>query len=394
MTWMLIVSLIIIGLWDVKSLLIAAGFLVLTLILHKHAKTTYVYALYITAWIAALVYVRMAPVHVLGLLFLMLRAISYMGDMHYEKYELGDIKGIAIYFFFLPSYVMGPVMRYDKFMKVCSERKISYDSISEGVLRIISGLFKKLVIADRLMIAIRIWTDGDSSMIIALLLYSVALWADFSGGCDIAIGAAKCLGISLSENFNKPYMARNLGQFWRCWHITMADFFRDYVFYPLTVSGFMRKLTKGNIRVMTSIATVVCFAITGLWHGFTAGFLVWGLLNGLIIALEGRRKPWRYGYIYTYIVVSFLRIFDLCDTSVVGTKIRLMFCFTASMVSGDIVRHVITGLVMLILWAILMRVKDKICYKGIVGVVMLLMIAVFGVYGYDFVIDGFVYGNY
>lgn len=135
---------------------------------------------------------------------------------------------------------------------------------------------------------------------VLILLYSLVIYGDFTGGMDISLGLARMMGIRLTENFNRPFSARSTEEYWKRWHITMGSWFTDYVFYPLSVSKPMQKLSKWGrahlgrwlgMRLPVWVATTLTWFLTGLWHGASWNFVVWGLLNGLVILISNELRP-------------------------------------------------------------------------------------------------------
>ena len=162
-----------------------------------------------------------------------------------------------------------------------------------------------MVIADRILPAVlTIVSDSETYngafALMGIMFYALQIYADFSGGIDITIAIAEMLGIKVEENFIRPYFSKNVKEYWRRWHITMGAWFRDYVFYPLSVSAFMLKLSKFSRkhlgksigkRVPVYISALTVWFLTGLWHGAGWNFVVWGLLNGLCILISDELKP-------------------------------------------------------------------------------------------------------
>jgi len=232
---------------------------------------------------------------IVGALFLILRVTSYILDVKNGKYESEkSFVSILLYICYFPYFLMGPIVGYDYFKREIHKKHcINFDLIIEGISRIMLGVFKKVVIAVRIHEYTKGVVLGEGGIIILpmLLLYSIELYADFSGGIDIAIGTSKMFDINLLENFNKPYLAKNLTEFWTRWHITMALFFKEYVYYPLSTSKSLRKIVKGKdmkerITKVINLSLLITWALTGLWHGASWNFVIWGLFNFAFIILE------------------------------------------------------------------------------------------------------------
>ncbi len=219
----------------------------------------------------------------LGLSFYMFKSISYLSEIYLEQIPPSrKFLDYLLYISFFPTVIAGPIVRFSEMEDAIKLRKIEATGLSEGVIRISKGLIKKIVIADSLEPLVKqfLTLDAGSSWLSALFglsIFSLQIYYDFSGYTDIALGTARIFGFSLPENFNYPYFSKSVSEFWRRWHITLGSFFRDFVFIPLTMMG-----TKFNIV----ISLFVVWALTGLWHGFSLNFLVWGLYFGVFIIAE------------------------------------------------------------------------------------------------------------
>ena len=282
-----------------------------------------------------------------GIAYYVLMAIGYLVDVYRGHIEPEQTYlRFQLFLMFFPLAPMGPISRYDHLSKsLFAPHPLDTAALCRGAERILYGFFKKLVIADRIRIAVDALIAGggyDGAYVFVLMIfYTVCLYADFTGGIDIAIGCAQMLGIDVVENFDLPYGATSLAIFWNRWHISMGKWFTDYVFYPFSTSRFagalMRLLKKAVSprtagRIVVACATLVTWCLTGLWHGAGAHFLVWGLMNGLILLLSRectplyRRAHARFSFlggdvwkkisvVRTLFLVSALRLFD-CYRSV------------------------------------------------------------------------------
>jgi D-alanyl-lipoteichoic acid acyltransferase DltB (MBOAT superfamily) len=171
--------------------------------------------------------------------------------------------------------------------------------------RILWGYFKKLVVADTILTAVQmIISDAEyyngAWVLVGIVFYGIELYADFTGGIDITIGVAQVFGIKVEENFIRPYFSKNIAEYWRRWHISMGTWFRDYIFYPMSISKSMNRLTKScknkfgkgvAKRVPIYIATMVTWFATGIWHGASWNFIMWGVMNGVVILVSGELEP-------------------------------------------------------------------------------------------------------
>ena len=225
----------------------------------------------------------------LGLSFYALQIISYLSDVYYGKTSAETHFGrFALYLSFFPKLLNGPLERYDR-LKPQFENPAAFDyqQTISSLLRIGWGLFKKLVIADRLaVVANTVFAAPQDffspQQVYALVAFSFQIYIDFSAYTDIAIGMAKILGIDLVENFNFPYYATSVVDFWRRWHISLSNWLRDYVFLPLSV----RHRRKKAVILWRSLDVLATFLISGLWHGADWTFVIWGALHGFYQAFE------------------------------------------------------------------------------------------------------------
>jgi len=246
----------------------------------------------------------------LGLSFYTFQTLSYVIDA-YRATSTGFTEKnpfkLALFTMFFPQMLQGPISRFTDLSKTLYiEHKANSDNILSGLMRILFGVFKILIIAGRLLPSLSILSaengnySGGAYVLSVVLIYGVVLYCDFTGGIDIAIGASKVLGITVAENFNRPLMSKSVAEYWRRWHITMMSWFKDYVFFPITVSKTMIRFIKfckkyfGERAAKSMpiwVTTLFVWFLTGLWHGAGSNFIVWGLLNGLVILISMELKP-------------------------------------------------------------------------------------------------------
>ena len=221
----------------------------------------------------------------MGISFYTFQTLSYTIDVfrgdREPEYHIGYFSLYVIYF---PQLVAGPIERSDKLIPEL-RKKVTYDSsqIIEGLKKMTWGFFKKMVIADNLAIAVNhVYSDVEAhsglTLLLATVFFAFQIFADFSGYSDIAIGASKVMGIDLMENFKRPYFSTSLKEFWSRWHISLSTWFRDYVYIPLGGSK------KGKVR--TYINIFIVFLLSGLWHGASWMFVVWGAAHGVYLIIE------------------------------------------------------------------------------------------------------------
>ncbi len=220
----------------------------------------------------------------IGISFYIFQIMSYVIDVHRKKVKAQkNIIYLGAYVSMFPQLIAGPIVRYETIASELIERKETFEDFSNGLRRFITGLSKKIIIANNMaIIADKIfWDIKDLSTPIAWLgaiAYSLQIYYDFSGYSDMAIGLGKMFGFNFDENFNYPYIAKTVTDFWRRWHISLSSWFKDYVYIPL---GGSRVSLKRSI-----INLLIVWSLTGLWHGASYNFIVWGLFYGIILILE------------------------------------------------------------------------------------------------------------
>lgn len=270
----------------------------------------------------------------IGISYFTFSGLSYILDV-YQRVEPAqrNLLGFGSYVVMFPKILQGPITRFSQVKKELLTTDFNYDEILEGVRRFITGLAKKVIIADNLAIAARKVLSSDFDSVGAgvawfgLIAYTLQIYFDFSGYTDIAIGLGKMLGLKLPENFNYPYISRSITEFWRRWHMTLINWFRTYVFIPLE---FSRKKAK-HLRQQTNI--LIVFLLTGLWHSASLNFITWGAYFGVILAIEasglGKKiKTWPCAlqHFYSLILIMFGWIFfRQGDVSTWGPLFKALF---------------------------------------------------------------------
>lgn len=281
----------------------------------------------------------------MGISFYTFQAMGYIIDVYRGKYSPEqNILKLALFISFFPQLVQGPISRYDDLSKTLfKEHSVNFANIKYGSQRILWGFFKKLVIADRLLPAVNILIRNPDEyqgifVLIGMIFYAIQLYADFTGGIDITIGIGEVLGVKIKENFNAPFLATSIAEYWRRWHISMGSWFRDYVFYPLSVSKPMIKFTKYSRRIFgpefgkrvpVYISTTVVWFVTGIWHGASWNFIVWGLMNGAVIIVSQEFTPfyqWFHRKVSVKDTVAF-RSFQVVRTFLLMSSLRLLDCY-------------------------------------------------------------------
>ena len=385
----------------------------------------------------------------LGISYYTFMTMSYVIDVYRGKCtSQTNLFKFALFASFFPHLVQGPIGRYGEMSKTLySEHTFDTNHIYKGLTRILWGYFKKMIVADRILVACKT-LFGDPTqysglfVLIGLIFYSVDIYADFTGGIDITIGIAEMFGVELTENFNHPYFSKDLAEFWRRWHITMGTWFKDYIFYPISVCKPMLKLSKWSRktfgdkigkRIPVYVATLVVWFLTGVWHGAAWHFIVWGLMNAVVILISQEfdpfykwfhskvnvaNKKWYqvFQMVRTFMLVSFLRVFD-CYGDVPLSFHQLSTIFThfniAEVCNGALLKlglnlsdYIVLGICILLMWLVsyierdeVTSIRDVLCQKNVVIkflVVYLLIFAIiiFGAYGVGFDASSFIYNQF
>ena len=256
----------------------------------------------------------------IGVSFYTFSAISYLVDVKRGKVKADNLLYVALYLSSFPKLTSGPIQRSgDFFEQAHSDRAIGFDSFKTGIQIFVFGLFKKIVLADRLSVFVnQVYATpkafGSLTVLLAVIAYSFQIYFDFSGYSDMAIGVAKILGFNLPRNFNLPYLAHNVTELWKRWHISLSSWLMEYLYFPLGGSR------KGTFESYLNL--VLTMVIGGIWHGANWTYVFWGLLHGLALVVHklwmkltksDKKKPTLAGsiisIILTFAFTSFCWIF-------------------------------------------------------------------------------------
>jgi len=218
----------------------------------------------------------------IGISFYIFQSVSYLIDVYRaEARAQTRYADLLLYISMFPQLIAGPIVRYNTVAEELNSRSVTARDLYDGVFRFMIGLGKKVILANQFApIADQFLGNGAVSLTtggawVGIIAFTFQIYFDFSGYSDMAIGIGRCLGFHFAENFNHPYCSRSISEFWRRWHMTLGSFFRDYVYIPL----------GGNRRRQWFNILVVWF-LTGLWHGASWNFVIWGLYFGLIVVVE------------------------------------------------------------------------------------------------------------
>jgi D-alanyl-lipoteichoic acid acyltransferase DltB (MBOAT superfamily) len=266
----------------------------------------------------------------LGISYLTFQCIGYLIEVKRQNLEAEQNFGhLCTYLYFFPKLVAGPVERAQHFLpQIKQHAGFNYDNFSSGAQQLLWGLFKKLVVADRLAIYVNaVYNNHEhhngSTLAIASVIYVFQIYTDFSGYTDIALGTARMLGYELQPNFNYPLLAKSVTEFWRKWHMSLSTWFADYFFGPLAIA----KRDWGKWAPL--FATFVTFVVLGFWHGANFTYIIFGALQGIFLSIElltrKSRKNWRKkmptwlndggGILITFLCFTFSSIFFRADST-------------------------------------------------------------------------------
>lgn len=245
----------------------------------------------------------------LGISFYTFQSMGYLMDVYREIVEpQRNVFKFALFVSFFPQIIQGPISIYDKVADQLYEgHTLRYERTRRALLLILWGIMKKLIIADRAVNVINLVTDSPSEfsgtyILLSAIAYAVQLYADFSGGIDIIRGVGELFGITLPINFNHPYFSRSLTEYWHRWHMTLGDWCRNYIFYPLSISKTSMNFSKwlkprfGDhiSKVLPGcLASVITFLVIGVWHGANMKYVYFGLWNGVVIMISELIAPIR-----------------------------------------------------------------------------------------------------
>ena len=333
----------------------------------------------------------------LGISFYTFQSLGYLVDVYRRHIEPErDLLHCALVISFFPQIASGPIGRAPELLpQFRKKREFSPEVFESGLAQIIWGLFKKVVVADRLAFYVdAIYGNpvahGTPTLCLAALFFSVQIYCDFSGYTDIAIGTARLFGIELRRNFEFPYISTSINNFWKRWHISLTSWFRDYLYIPL----------GGNrcSRIRHAFNVMVVFLLSGLWHGASWTFLAWGGMHGVLQLMENAirgRKPTPYhswlsksiAGLLTFLLVTvawiFFRAPDFRTASVI---LKGIFCWRGGLSLGvSLNTFAINGLLLLVfaLWEIWkfahpVSPKQSVWQRSLKYAVLLTMIAMFG----------------
>ncbi len=384
----------------------------------------------------------------LGISFYTFQSVGYVIDV-YRSIEKPDdnLLKYALFVSFFPQIIQGPISKHGQLAAQLYEgHGFDYQRVKFGAQLILWGFFKKLVIADRVGVLVNELFDNYTEylgffMIFAAVGYTIQIYGDFSGGIDIARGVAEIFGITLTNNFERPYFSRSIREFWQRWHITLGTWCRDYIFYPISLSPTFGKISKRSRKILGEkmgkllpviIAQLATFTTIGIWHGANFKFIAYGLYQAIFIVgaivfesqLNGLKKTCRinedtyswkfFQMVRTFGFVSFGRFFSRADTF--GQAISMMKrCFVFNprvFFDGSMFELGLTGRDFVLLgfallfWLVIsilqengIRIREtlaeqNIAFRWMIYILGFLAVLIFGIYGPGYDASTFIYRGF
>lgn len=322
-----------------KSIFWRRTVLAITLILNLGILFVYKYMNFATATIRAWFpsisesVAQTAFILPIGISFFTFQALSYVVDVYRGVPVQKNICFVGLYISLFPQLIAGPIVRYTTVAEEINNRTVTLDSFSKGMLRFLYGFNKKMLLANILaQVADKAFEMGNLSVCMAwlgIICYTLQIFFDFAGYSEMAIGLGLMLGFRFLENFDYPYISKTITEFWRRWHISLGSWFRDYLYFPLGGS-------RVNSRFRLIFNLFVVWLATGVWHGASWNFILWGVLYGVIItvekllslpALSDKKQGFRIPYrVFTLLMVIFgWVLFRAEGLSAAGTYLKAMF---------------------------------------------------------------------
>ncbi len=385
----------------------------------------------------------------LGISFYTLQAVSYITDVYRGRYPAcKNIFRVSLYLMFFLTIVEGPIARFDQLgTQLNNCKKFNFRDFGFGAQLVVWGLFKKIVIADRVSELVgNVFSNnekyGGIIVIIAILMYTLQLYCEFSGVMDVVSGLGEMMGISLPQNFSRPFFARSINEFWQRWHITLGSWLRDYIFYPISLSKPFMKLTKSARKkfnpyyanlIPTSVALFFVWFSNGMWHGASWKYIAYGLYYYVLMMLGLFAEPLSakfcnavhinreskgfhiFQMLRTFVIVNFgmliFRADRLKDVFTMFISIFTKFDLSVIMPGShnglglDVHDYFITivGVILVIVVGILQEkqipIRQKIAeqkfpVKFVIYMLAIFAVIIFGAYGENYGVVDLIYANF
>jgi len=369
----------------------------------------------------------------LGISYYTLSMVGYLIDIYRDKVKCErNILSFMTCVTFFPHIIQGPISRYDKLLQQINNLPgFEYERLCNGLQLMLWGYLKKLVLADTLYLyTTNVFSNLSGyrlvNIVVAMVLYAVQLYADFSGCIDIVSGIAQIMGINLEKNFERPFFSQSAGEFWRRWHISLGQWFKDYIYMPIATASWFKGITKKirksrgrqwGIIISVTVPSLAVWVMTGIWHGTGLDYILWGLYWGSIIILSEILDNW-YGKIRDRLGLSkenlFLRVFRMgrtfgfyCVGLLINTRSSVAY------VDGNLERTVWENGIIIIGPMVLLAVeclqekfhkqgktirgflgKQRIVVRWTIYLAALMALAVFGRFGVGYDADTFIYASF
>ena len=327
----------------------------------------------------------------IGISFFTFQGLSYVIDVYRKQINAQKNYFLLLtYISMFPQLIAGPIVRYETINDELNERKIDFENYSKGLVRFLKGLFKKVLLANQIgiifdTILLNINNISFLTSWLGALAFTLQIYYDFSGYSDMAIGLGKMLGFDFLENFNYPYMANSITDFWRRWHISLSTWFKDYVYIPL---GGSFKSVKNTI-----INLLIVWILTGIWHGADYNFIIWGLYYAILLILEKfvlkniiKKMPNILKHVYTIILVMIgWIIFSITDLNSLILYLSKMFNF--SNICDNEFLYYISNYGIVILIGILLSFKIKIKESKIINILEIFVFIILFIITISFIVS-------
>ena len=374
----------------------------------------------------------------IGISYYTLESIGYLTDIYRKKNNpQNNYFKLLLYLIYFPKIVEGPISNYKKLScTLYNENKFSYDNFISGFVLIGWGFLKKLVIADRAAILVNeVFKSGYGgfALVTAIALYTLQIYADFSGCIDIISGTSELFGVKLEQNFRRPFFSKSIQEFWRRWHITLGNWLKEYVFFPVSFSKLNMKVNKKLKKIkskhlskflITAFPLLFVWLSNGLWHGASWKYIVYGMyyyllmmlglllkpvLDKLIIILKIKTDVWSFKLFQatrTILIVCFGMFIFRCDKlsdvtrllnsnlEIPITKLGLKSSDFAILLIGLVVMIVISTMQELNI-DVRKKLQDQnLLFRWIIYYILIFTIIIFGIYGPGYNAQSFIYGGF
>lgn len=363
-------------------------FMILSIVINISLLSVFKYSGFLVSTINDIFHLSLSSPNLplpIGISFYTFQTMSYSIDVYRGniKYEKNFIN-FFVYVSMFPQLIAGPIVRYEDISSMIEKRTVTLNSYSDGFVRFLKGLFKKVLLANNMGLLWNNIISNDFSTIsvltswLGIIAFAFQIYFDFSGYSDMAIGIGKMLGFDYPENFNYPYISKSITEFWRRWHMSLSTWFRDYVYIPLGGNRVSKIKHLRNILIV--------WMLTGLWHGASVNFVLWGLYFALLLILEKfvygeflEKAPSILKHIYfIFTILIGWVVFAFTDISLIKDYILTMFGINSeSFIDNSFIFYLLNNLFVLIVCFVLqipIKLKEN---KFLIFIKVLLYIILF-----------------